>query len=72
MIADTAEKQGICGLAHGDCSNLPNDLVRLEELGQFEVAEHEADPRGWELVGRDGGKRSGSGPRRFWDAPNEG
>lgn len=38
----------------GDYSAIPNDLVRLEELDDFQVVEGEPDPRGWHLIGSDG------------------
>jgi hypothetical protein len=35
---------------------IPNDLRRLRELEGYEIAEGDIDPRGWELIGRDGEK----------------
>ncbi len=35
---------------------IPNDLQRLRELKGFEIAEGDIDPRGWDLIGRDGEK----------------
>jgi uncharacterized protein (TIGR02271 family) len=35
---------------------IPNDLRRLRELEGFEIVEGDIDPRGWELIGRDGEK----------------
>lgn len=32
----------------------PGRLARLDELDDYEVADHDPDPRGWEVVGRDG------------------
>ncbi|HEX5083716.1 MAG TPA: DUF2382 domain-containing protein [Blastocatellia bacterium] len=37
-------------------ASIPDDLHRLRELEGFEVAEGDIDPRGWELIGRDGEK----------------
>lgn len=37
-----------------DYDAIPEDLVRLEELDEFEIAEDEPDPRGWEVMGSDG------------------
>ncbi|MFN3651321.1 MAG: PRC and DUF2382 domain-containing protein [Armatimonadota bacterium] len=35
---------------------IPTDLDRLENLDDFEIAEDEIDPRGWDVVGQDGEK----------------
>jgi uncharacterized protein (TIGR02271 family) len=35
---------------------IPNDLRRLRDLEEFEVVEGDIDPRGWDLIGRDGEK----------------
>lgn len=35
----------------GDAADVPDDLVRLDRLDDFELAEGEPDPRGWELRG---------------------
>jgi hypothetical protein len=36
-----------------DYSAVPDDLVKLENLTDYEVADGEPDPRGWDLIGRD-------------------
>jgi uncharacterized protein (TIGR02271 family) len=35
---------------------IPSDLRRLRELEGFEIVEGDIDPRGWDLIGRDGEK----------------
>jgi uncharacterized protein (TIGR02271 family) len=35
---------------------IPTDLRRLRDLEGFEIVEGDIDPRGWELIGRDGEK----------------
>jgi uncharacterized protein (TIGR02271 family) len=35
---------------------IPNDLRRLRDIEGFEIVEGDIDPRGWELIGRDGEK----------------
>jgi len=37
-------------------ASIPNDLRRLRDLEDFEIVEGDIDPRGWELIGRDGEK----------------
>lgn len=42
----TTEKYGTMG-------PIPDDLVPMEELEEFEIADGEPDPRGWDLIGSD-------------------
>jgi uncharacterized protein (TIGR02271 family) len=35
-------------------ASIPNDLRRLRDLEGFEIVEGDIDPRGWDLIGRDG------------------
>jgi hypothetical protein len=35
-------------------ASIPNDLARMRDLEGFEIVEGDIDPRGWELIGRDG------------------
>jgi uncharacterized protein (TIGR02271 family) len=37
-------------------SNIPNDLTRMSRLDQYDVAEDDIDPRGWDVMGSDGEK----------------
>lgn len=43
---DTEEKYGVMG-------PIPDDLVPMEELEEFEIADGEPDPRGWHLIASD-------------------
>lgn len=45
-------QSGLAGA--GDYSAVPSDLRRLDDLDDWEIAEGEPDPRGWDLIGRDG------------------
>ncbi|MGE0132946.1 MAG: DUF2382 domain-containing protein [Blastocatellales bacterium] len=47
------EESGMAA-SHQAHAAIPNDLRRLKDLRDYEVAENEVDPRGWRLVGRDG------------------
>ena len=40
--------------ARGTNRDASGQLARLDQLDDFEVADYDADPRGWEVVGRDG------------------
>ncbi|HZF38793.1 MAG TPA: DUF2382 domain-containing protein [Blastocatellia bacterium] len=44
------------GQAQAARAVIPNDLQRLKDLEGFEIAEGDIDPRGWDLIGRDGDK----------------
>jgi uncharacterized protein (TIGR02271 family) len=37
-------------------ASIPDDLRRMRELEGFEIVEGDVDPRGWDLIGRDGEK----------------
>lgn len=39
-----------------DYAALPGDLRRIENLDDYELADDEPDPRGWDFIGRDGDK----------------
>jgi hypothetical protein len=39
-----------------DYSSVPDDLLKLENMYDFEVADGEPDPRGWDLLGKDNEK----------------
>ncbi|HET6382590.1 MAG TPA: PRC-barrel domain-containing protein [Armatimonadota bacterium] len=40
----------------GDYGTIPDDLAPLNTLDNFEIADGEFDPRGWDLLDRDGAK----------------
>jgi uncharacterized protein (TIGR02271 family) len=44
------------GQAQAARAAIPDDLRRLRDLEGFEVVEGDIDPRGWDLIGRDGEK----------------
>ena len=40
--------------ARGTDRDATGQLARLDQLDDYEVADYDADPRGWEVIGRDG------------------
>jgi uncharacterized protein (TIGR02271 family) len=47
--ADTTDRRD-----YGSGATIPSDLEKLEDLGDWEIAEGETDPRGYDLMGGDG------------------
>lgn len=54
MTLSTSAYRSGCNWYGTDDDVVPQDLILLGELGEFEIAEGEPDPRGWTIVGCDG------------------
>lgn len=50
----SAGAPGLYARDENDYTTLPRDLRRLENLDDYELADDEPDPRGWDFIGRDG------------------